>query len=97
MYLMISELEATGSVATFLLSNSSHSPDFGFKVCTYLHSSLLREVTTTEELLEEAKSLEESEEKQRRLAERSSLGSLDTWRTNRDAQKTQSEECSSSE
>lgn len=58
-------------------------------MCRYLHSSLLREATTTEEWLQEAKSLEESEEKQRRRAERSSLGSLDTWRrTSGDAQQT---------
>lgn len=37
----------------------------------------------TEEWLEEAKSLEESGEKQSWWAERRSLGSLDTWREKR--------------
>lgn len=44
-----------------------------------MHSSWSRVTTTTEEWLEEANSLDESEEKQSWWAERSSFGSLDTW------------------
>lgn len=56
------------------------SPRLGLSVCTYLHSSWLRATTTTEEPPEEAKSLDESEEKHKRVAPHSSFGILDTYR-----------------
>lgn len=58
----------------------SDSPDLGLRVWRYLHSVWPRATTTTEEWLEDAKSLEESGEKQSWWADRRSLGSLDTWR-----------------
>lgn len=54
------------------------SPGLGRSVRRCLHSGWPRATTTTEEPLEEEKSLEESEEKHKRVAPHSSLGILGT-------------------
>ena len=55
------------------------SPDAGLKVCTYLHSDWLIEITCTAEWEEAANSLEESAEKHSWWAEPRTFGNLEIY------------------
>lgn len=68
------------NIPTEIISSGLSLPVLGLRVWKDLHSEWPRSTTTTDDWLVEAKSLEESEEKQSCTAECSAFGKLDTWR-----------------